>query len=91
MTVRSSAKVLPLVIPTVTVETFSATAGVASSSSSAIGDGSTDSDRTGTSSPSVTVTGYLSPVVPSGIRICTNSRFRLGEASSFTTRSSEPS
>ena len=74
MTVWSTAKVLPLVISTVTVETFSTVPVVPSSSSSAIDAGSTDSDSTGKSPSSVMVTGYSTPgeqlygahVVPSG-------------------------
>ena len=76
VTVWSTAKVLPLVISTVTVETFSATLVVPSSSSSAIDAGTADSNSAGKSPSSVMVTGYSngrlgqstngSHVVPSG-------------------------
>ena len=76
VTVWSTAKVLPLVISTVTVETFSAVPVVPSSSSSAIDARTADSNSAGKSPSSVMVTGYWnggfgqspngSHVVPSG-------------------------
>ena len=95
--VLSTAKVLPLVVPTVTVETFSATLVVPSSSSSAIDGGSTDSDSSGKSPSSVMVTGYFGAhvnpmhVVPSGLANCTRSADKPGANSIVISKLSEPS
>ena len=98
VTVRSAGRVVPLMICTVTVETFSASC-VALSSSSSIDSGEAHSDSAGKSSSSVISTGKCgvgeqdprSHVLPLGKATCTSPERKPGACSIIIVKCSEPS